>query len=243
MGAVTLAGAAGAQVVAHAHNDYEHARPLLDALEHGFTSIEADVYLVDGQLLVAHARDSVVAGRTLESMYLAPLREHVQRTGATKLILLIDVKQDAEGSWVVLDSLLRRYADMLTIYAGGDVREGAVTAIISGERAISTMRRQRMRFAGVDGRIADLAAKPRASRVLMPLVSDSWERIIKSGKDPRREVERVVALAHANEQRVRFWATPDDESLWQMLVGAGVDLIGTDDLPRLQAFLGLRPRP
>ena len=29
---------------AHAHNDYEHARPLLDALSHGFTSVEADVW-------------------------------------------------------------------------------------------------------------------------------------------------------------------------------------------------------
>ena len=28
---------------AHAHNDYEHDRLLLDALEHGFTSVEADV--------------------------------------------------------------------------------------------------------------------------------------------------------------------------------------------------------
>lgn len=35
---------------AHAHNDYEHARPLLDALDHGFTSVEADVWLVDGEL-------------------------------------------------------------------------------------------------------------------------------------------------------------------------------------------------
>ena len=28
---------------AHAHNDYEHPRPLRDALDHGFTSVEADV--------------------------------------------------------------------------------------------------------------------------------------------------------------------------------------------------------
>ena len=28
---------------AHAHNDYEHARPLLDALDHGFCGVEADV--------------------------------------------------------------------------------------------------------------------------------------------------------------------------------------------------------
>src|SRR6478672_5812077 len=31
---------------AHAHNDYEHARPLYDALDQGFTSVEADVYTV-----------------------------------------------------------------------------------------------------------------------------------------------------------------------------------------------------
>ena len=30
---------------AHAHNDYEHTRPLLDALECGFGSIEADIHL------------------------------------------------------------------------------------------------------------------------------------------------------------------------------------------------------
>ncbi len=33
---------------AHAHNDYHHALPLLDALAHGFCSVEADVFLVDG---------------------------------------------------------------------------------------------------------------------------------------------------------------------------------------------------
>ena len=30
---------------AHAHNDYYHKRPLLDALSHGFCSVEADVFL------------------------------------------------------------------------------------------------------------------------------------------------------------------------------------------------------
>ena len=52
---------------AHAHNDYEHDRPLFDALEHGFTSVEADVWLVDGELLVAHDLEDVKAGVTLET--------------------------------------------------------------------------------------------------------------------------------------------------------------------------------
>src|SRR2546421_12875443 len=68
-------------VHAHAHNDYEHARPLLDALDHGFCSIEADVWLVDGNLLVAHDRDKVKPDRTLRALYLDPLRERVRRNG------------------------------------------------------------------------------------------------------------------------------------------------------------------
>ena len=39
---------------AHAHNDYYHKRPLLDALSHGFCSVEADVFLKNGNLLGGH---------------------------------------------------------------------------------------------------------------------------------------------------------------------------------------------
>src|SRR5437660_12585606 len=65
----------------HAHNDYEHKRPLFDALEHGFCSVEADIYLVDGQLLVAHNRSQVKPERTLQALYLDPLRELVKKNG------------------------------------------------------------------------------------------------------------------------------------------------------------------
>ena len=64
---------------AHAHNDYEHERPLLDALSHGFTSVEADIYLVGGELLVAHDPEDVVPGRTLQNLYLDPLARRVRR--------------------------------------------------------------------------------------------------------------------------------------------------------------------
>ena len=59
---------------AHAHNDYWHKRPLFDAVDRGFTSVEADVFTIDGSLLVGHARDELRPDRTLESLYLAPLR-------------------------------------------------------------------------------------------------------------------------------------------------------------------------
>ena len=66
---------------AHAHNDYEHQRPLNDALDRGFTSVDAAVHLVDGQLLVAHDEDDLRADRTLQTLYLDPLRERMQQNG------------------------------------------------------------------------------------------------------------------------------------------------------------------
>ena len=52
---------------AHAHNDYLHSRPLADALAHGFWSIEADVWLTNGALLVAHDLDKTSANARCKS--------------------------------------------------------------------------------------------------------------------------------------------------------------------------------
>src|SRR5215469_9460539 len=108
----------------HAHNDYEHTRPLFDALDHGFCSVEADIHLVDGQLLVAHSRAEVKPGKTLQTLYLDPLRERVKTNGGhvypdgPEVILLIDVKGDWRATYPVLRDILKQYADMLTTFHG-----------------------------------------------------------------------------------------------------------------------------
>ena len=238
---------------AHAHNDYEHARPLAEALEHGFTSVEADIWLVDGKLLVAHDRDKVDPARTLESLYLDPLRKILQERGGRvfettyPLTLLIDIKSDSTTTYVALDSVLRRYADVLTIFADTLVIKGPIIAIMSGERALGTVRRAHVRYAALDGRLAHLdSARAYPARV-MPLISDSWEHVTKwkgDGPPPpalRATLARMVARAHAHGQRVRFWATPDTEPVWQLLRAAKVDLIGADNLDALKSsMLNLR---
>lgn len=237
---------------AHAHNDYEHPRPLLDALDHGFTSVEADIYLVDGQLLVAHDPEDLVAGRTLQSLYLRPLRQRVRENRGSvypdgpPFTLLIDVKTEAAPTYRALHRVLQRYAGMLTVAHRDRVRERAVTAIVSGNRDLELMAGQRRRLAFYDGRLADLGSDVPAS--LIPLISDNWTlHFTWAGRgdmpaDERRKLHDIVETAHANGQRVRFWATPDlpipvREAVWTELVAADVDLINTDDLAGLQAWL------
>jgi hypothetical protein len=146
---------------AHAHNDYEHKRPLLDALTNGFTSVEADIYLVEGRLLVAHDKKDVDAGKTLERLYLDPLKElaagkkSIFKEGGT-LTLLIDLKTEADSTYEALKQVLSKYAEALTTFEGEKINTNAITVILSGNRPREALLREKKRFAAFDGRLADL---------------------------------------------------------------------------------------
>ncbi len=241
---------------AHAHNDYEHDRPLFDALEHGFTSVEADVWLVDGELLVAHDLEDAKPGVTLESLYLDPLQDLVRGQGHGvypgwdgSLQLLIDIKSDGEATYAAIEQELAEHRDIMSRFSNGTTKTGPVTAVISGNRPLATMQAQEKRFSFYDGRSADLTSGKPAG--LMPLVSDNWTKLFTwqgVGTMPQAERTKLhtyVAEAHANGYRVRFWATPDmpgaaREAVWNELSDAGVDHINTDDLSALQQFLAAR---
>jgi hypothetical protein len=80
----------------------------------------------------------------------------------------------------------------------------------------------------------------------MPIISDSWFAHFKwRGRDAISDAERqklrdAVAKAHARGRRIRFWAAPDNETMWRELDEAGVDMINTDNLAGLAAFLRAR---
>lgn len=240
--------------VAHAHNDYEHARPLFDALERGFCHVEADVWLVEGQLLVAHDRKSVRADRTLTALYLEPLRARIRRNGGRVFrdgpvfTLLIDIKSPAAPTYAEIDRTLREFAEILTMWRGDRrERESAVTVIISGNRPRAEMQQQPERFAAFDGRAGDLASEVPAA--FMPWISENWRTFSSwnwNGAMPEADRERLrewVAQAHARGRKLRLWNVPERADAWQLLSEAGVDILGADDLDALAAFLRSRAAP
>ena len=234
-------------VNAHSHNDYEHQRPLLDALDHGLCSIEPDIWLVDGQLLVAHGRSEVKKERTLQVLYLDPLRERVrQNQGRVYLhgppcTLLIDVKSNAEQTYAVLRDVLKQYAEMLTVFTPTNTSTKALTVILSGNRATNVLAAEPLRYAAIDGRLSDLEGD--ASPNLIPLISDNWTQHFKwrglgpMPDDERQKLKRLVDRAHEQGRRIRFWAAPNNVNTWKEMRQAGVDLLSTDDLAGVQKFL------
>ena len=231
---------------AHAHNDYEHARPLLDALEHGFCSVEADVWLVDGALLVAHDEEDVTPERTLEALYLEPLAARVAANSGRvypdgpEFILLVDSKSRPSTTYAALVESLKRFESMLTTFSDDGEQAGAVRVIVSGGRPLRDMLAEEHHVAAYDGRIPDLDAD--YSSAFMPLVSASFATAFPDAAVPldettKAEIRALTDAAHAKGRKFRFWATPEDERVWADLIACGVDLINTDQLERLRAFL------
>jgi hypothetical protein len=232
---------------AHAHNDYEHTRPLFEALENGFCSVEADVFLVDGKLLVGHTRPSLRPERTLESLYLDPLRERAKANGGRiypggpTIFLLVDVKTQAKETCAAVLKVLDGYDDIISVTKDGKFEPRAVTVVISGNRDRQTINAPAVRRAGIDGRPPDLDSDVPVYQ--LPWISQSWRAMFRwKGDGPIPEEERTklrefTARAHKHGRLVRFWETPEKVDVWKELRADGVDLLNTDKLSELRDFL------
>lgn len=239
---------------AHAHADSRHRRPLWDALAAGFTSIEVDVWAVRGKVLVGHTIPR--PWRTLQRLYLDPITMLVHEKGCVyedfdqPIVLMLDVKSDAQRSRPVIEEALAPYEGVVSHWRDAEFVPGPVTVVVSGNLSSIPYDAPR-RWTGADGRVRATGGDIPAE--VMPLRSDCWPELFSwrgRGPMPTGEgdlLENFVADAHSRGQRVRFWDTPDRrgrarDTVWSTLLDAGVDLIDTDDLRGLRAFLLGRAR-
>jgi hypothetical protein len=104
----------------------------------------------------------------------------------------VDVKTEAKSTYEVLDRVLARYVDILSAVTDGKVAEKAVTVVVTGNRATARIAGQKVRYAGIDGRVADLASTAPAHQMLW--ISDSWAASFRwrgDGKIPDNERARL----------------------------------------------------
>jgi alkaline phosphatase len=221
---------------AHSHNDYEQQRPFHHAFTRGFQSIEADVWLIDGRLLVAHDRKDAKPERSLAALYLDPLDERHGRKGrwkkgpkGRKLQLLIDIKSESKATMAALEQLLEKYPRLTA--------NTALTFAVSGNRPPVETYNDWPVFMSFDGR-PGIAYDPSAlARVA--LISDSWANYIdrKTLRFDTLKAARAVEAAHALGKPFRFWASPDNEDGWRLAIRIGADYLNTDRIDALADYL------
>lgn len=234
---------------AHAHNDYKHARPLQDAMVCGFTSFEADIFLKHNSFIVAHISPAFKKTHTFEALYLKPLYDAVAKNKGSvypdysaPVILLVDIKTDAEQTYTALKPLLEKYSSMLTRYENGKVIPGAVTIILTGHKPYKSINSETSRLAFIDESLLSIEKNKYAASAC-PLASTKYSNILtwkgkgKIPDDQKQKLIEYINIAHLQGKKVRLWASPENEIVWKTLLDCGVDLINTDELERLQDFL------
>ncbi|MDQ1085751.1 hypothetical protein [Siphonobacter sp. SORGH_AS_1065] len=222
---------------AHSHNDYEQQKPFEKAYSLGFGSIEADVYVQNGELMVAHNREDIKPERTFRKMYLLPLLVNLRQhegypyPGHHKVQVLIDLK-DAEA----IDLLQKMLKDH-------KMELQKVDFVLSGNMPKPEDFNTYDKILCFDGRRNITYSAENRARV--PLISADFKEFSSSGWDGttplstevENKIKTFVTQAHQNNQKTRIWGTPNTVLAYQTLQRLGLDYIGSDDLDKLAEIL------
>lgn len=231
---------------AYAHNDYWHKRPLLDALDKGFTNLEADIYLKKGKLIVTHILPLIKSKRTLEALYFKPLLAYIKADAENNrkplcITLMIDIKTDACNTYAALLPLLQKYNSILSTFENGAFIQRNVTIVITGHKPYTNIISNKYRIAFIDEDLRQTGTDTTSNTYLT--ASCKYSALLQwkgEGPMPENEKKRLaifVDQAHAFGRKVRLWASPENSAVWQALLNCKVDLINTNKLKELQIFL------
>lgn len=223
---------------AHSHNDYENRVPFYTAYARNFGSIEADIYLKNNELYVAHEATDIDSARTLENLYLRPIQQF-RKDGANKrfrpLQLMIDLKTEGAPTLQKLVAVMQKYPAL----------QENVTVTISGNQPDPATWEQYPAFIQFDGNPTGKYTPAQLARI--PMMSMNFANLTKwNGKGvltaaDRQKVQYIIDTVHRQHKKIRFWGAPDNVNTWKILSNMEVDYIGTDKIDALADFLDLRP--
>lgn len=224
-----------------AHNDYAQNKPFFAAYRQKVAFLEADVFVKDGDLWVAHDEKELVPSRTLRTMYLEPLLRKVKKYRGypysdqhISLTLMIDFKTGWIKTLPVLVTLLQQYPELL--------EARLLKFCISGSMPPPEEWAQIPRFILFDGRPDQKYTTQQLMRI--PLVSDSYPKYAQwggEGEIPVQEAQNLQAVikkVHTWNKPIRLWAIPDQPRSWNTMRMLGVDIINTDRVKAARGFFG-----
>lgn len=228
-----------AQTLIHAHNDYVKPRPLMNALENRVFSVEADVFLVNGALLVAHTAREIDPAKTLKKLYLEPMYQlytankgHISPDTAYTICLAIDIKEKGSQVIPLLGKMLAAYGDCFD----RSRNPHAIQVVLSGDR---TPADQWTGYAGsiyFDGRPFETYDNATLQRVAF--ISDNYFNYVDANAPGNLDkLKATIEQIHKLGKPVRFWAAPDNAEGWKKLRQLGADILNTDHVSECRAFL------
>lgn len=227
----------------HSHNDYLQNPPFYTAYNNNFASMEIDVFLVDGELYVAHNKEDIDKQRTIEHLYLEPLLKEIKLNGGKpyknggQLQFLIDLKTAGEPAMKVLEAKLKPIRQFFDVKSNPN----AVRLVISGAAPEANRFEAFDDIFFFDGKAGFQYTPDQLERVAFvsaPLQRFSkWNGVGSMTKEDQTKVREFVNSVHAIGKKVRFWGNPDTKACWQAFIELGVDYLNTDSPQEMAKFL------
>lgn len=243
--ALTCCGAAAAQppVLIHSHNDYAQRVPFYQAYAQQVSSIEADVFLHDGQLLVGHDVEDLRADMTFEALYVEPIVTLFARNGGRAfrdsdqtLQLMVELKSETDPTLRVVAALLGRWPEVFD----PEVNPAAVRVAVTGRVPAPEAFDRYPRFLGFDGAWDADYTPEQLERIA--LISTNFRDFSQwNGKGTiipaeKERLEQVIDRAHEQGKPVRFWNAPEGTTVYYTFYDMGIDYINTDNPEVCAAF-------
>lgn len=223
-----------------AHNDYERDQPFHTAYHLQVGYIEADVFLANEAILVAHHKHEIQEHRTLENLYLKPLGKEIQSHGGfvysdqkATLTVMIDLKTEGTETLKALVKQLSNYPELITC--------PTLHIMISGNVPDPAQWNEYPSYIHFDGRPGIPYTAKQLERISMISTNFAshvkWDGKSKLPEADRKKIAALVEEVHAKGKKFRFWATPDFDHAWKELIELQMDVIVTDKVEELAAFL------
>jgi alkaline phosphatase len=202
--------------------------------------IEADIFLVNDKLMVAHHDHEIEVDKTLKKLYLEPLKEKINRNGGTvysdsskSLTLMIDLKTEGVSTLKRLVSVLEKFPQLTACRT--------LRIMISGNVPDPGSWDDYPLFIYFDGRPNIVYSANQLKRVSMISTSfrnhSNWDGAGSLPDADEAEIRALMEEAHLKGKPMRFWATPDSKNAWVELMKLKVDVIVTDDVTGLSDHL------
>lgn len=232
---ICATAAAERPMLIHSHNDYCRRAPFWQAYAQQVYSIEADVFLHNGQLLVGHDVEDLSPELTFEGMYVEPLVTLYKRNGGRAwkdsdepIQLMVELKSETEPTLRAVTALLDRYPEVFDTTVNPDAVRIAVTGRVPAPEEFGNY----PAYVLFDGEWDRNYTPAQLERVA--LVSANFQDYSQwNGKGSiipveLAKIEQIIDRAHAWGKPVRFWGAPEGTTVYYTFYDLGIDYLNTD---------------
>lgn len=243
----------------HSHNDYLQKRPLYEAIELGFGSIEIDICLTNKnkELKVAHIPWFLSGKKNIEELYFAPIAKMINEkdtlfkyTSDHPLHLLIDFKKSPDSTYKYLQRVFVKYGTYITQYKNGKVIYKAPLVInITGNKPWKAIMNDSVTYAKIDGPLRLNKSAPYGLNSIdssyskyMGRAAANYKQLLKFKKNFDddeafyKSVKENIESYHNAGITTRYYEVPNNKKSWEFIIKCGIKWVNVDKLKEFSNF-------